>query len=133
MAGPVIARMRWRDTRILRAIHLMLAAEYREIPPTLDEAKLARALEKPRALIQAGTADAFRLAASYAAAIAHSRALGRGNGALALAALDAVLRLGGKILDAPEAEAAAVLQELESGGIGAAEIEAWARANAAAA
>jgi len=128
---PVVARTRWRDLRVLRAIHAMLAAEHRALATVLDEARLARALAAPRALIQSGEGDCFRLAASYAATIVNARPLACGNGALALAALDMVLRLAGRPLAAGEAEAVAAMRELEAGAIGAAEIEAWARANAA--
>lgn len=129
--GAIVARTRWRDLRVLRAIHLMLAAEHRGISAKLDEAKLARALEQPRNLVRRGDADAVRLAAAYAVSIARSRALASGNGALGLAALDMVLRLGGRRLDCAEAEAAAVMRALEAGKIGAAEIEIWTRENAA--
>jgi prophage maintenance system killer protein len=129
MAEPVIARPRWRDTRILRAVHLMLAAERREVSPVLDGARLEKALTAPRALVQAGNPDPVRLAASYAAAAA--RALTDGSGAFALATLETVLRLNGLTLEASEAEAAGVVGDFASGAISLTELETWARSKSA--
>ena len=125
--GAVVARTRWRDQRALRAIHLMLAADCRDMSPSLEETKLSRALDKPRRLVQQGDADAIHLAAGYAVSIARCHALASGNAALALAALGTVLGVGGMRLECTEAEAAAVMRALEAGWIGAADIEAWTR------
>lgn len=125
-AHTAAARPRWRDLAQLRAIHAMLAAEHPAISPKLDETRLIKALAKPRALVQSGT-EPVAIAAAYAAAVVDARPVAAGNGALALAVLDVVLRLSGRRLDAPETEAVAAFRELESGSIGAAEIEAWAR------
>lgn len=115
---------------MLRAIHLMLAADCRDMSFHLEEAELARALERPRRLVQRGDGDVVRLAAGYAVSIARSHALASGNAALGLAALGTVLRMGGMGLACTEAEAAAVMRALDAGRIGAADIEAWTRENA---
>lgn len=131
--GAVVARTRWRDQRVLRAIHLMLAADYRGMSARLDEARLARALARPRDVVQHGDGDVVRLAASYAVSVTRSRSVTSGNAALGLAALSTVLRMGGMRLECAEAEAAAVMRALETGKIGAADFEAWTRENAASA
>ncbi len=129
--GAVVGRTRWRDLRVIRAIHLMLAAEHRRMSDGLDESRLIRALERPRALVRGGDGDSVRLAAAYAFAIARSRALASGNAALGLAALDMVLRRGHLRLDCAEAEAAAVLRAVETGALGGSGFEAWVRTRAA--
>lgn len=128
--GAIVGRTRWRDLRVIRAIHLMLAAEHRRMSDGLDESRLIRALERPRALVRGGDGDSARLAAAYAVAIARSRALASGSAALGLAALDMVLRRGGMRLECAEAEAAVVMRAVELGAIGGSEFEAWVRAHA---
>ncbi|MEE9140595.1 MAG: Fic family protein [Alphaproteobacteria bacterium] len=126
-----VTRPRWRDLEAICAMHAALAAEHGLAGGRRRARRLERSLAEPRKLMVEGVTDARRIAASYCAAVVRARPFSQGNGALALAAACAVLRLGGYRLAAPEAEAVAVIRDLEAGEIGEPELEAWMARNAA--
>ncbi len=121
----------WRDEGALKAMQGALAAEHGLAPGTADDRLLQESLAEARGMMTAGASEPRRHAAAYCAGIVRLCPFAGGNAALALMSLYVTLRLGGYRLAAPEAEAVAVIRDLEAGEIDRARLEVWIERNAA--
>jgi len=120
----------WLGADLVRALHAELLAEHGGLDARCNEALLESALARPQqrfAYAEAPPALA-NLAAAYGYGLARNHGFSDGNKRVALMAMYVFLRLNGQILDAPEVEAVAVIQDLAPGRFDEAALTAWLKA-----
>ena len=122
---------RWLSHRIVVAIHLRQIQRHGGGHGIRDEALLESALARPENLAAYGDPTVFDLGASYAFGIARNHPFIDGNKRTAFVA-SALLRMNGRRLHAPQAEAAVVFLKLAAGEFSEAEVSAWFAQHAAA-
>ena len=120
---------RWITAVSARAIHAELIAEHGGAPGTRDANLLEAALARPRNLLAYGKPSLAELAAAHGFAFARDHPFVDGNKRMALAAIDVFLRLNGRELTAPEANAAATIQVLADGRLSERELARWVDEN----
>jgi death-on-curing protein len=121
----------WLAIDAVRAIHQELIAEYGGSPGIRDVGLLESALARPRQLLAYGDPGLFELAAAYAFGIVRNHPFVDGNKRTGMMAAYVFLRINGYRLEASEAEAVVVFQDLAAGEIDEAVLAKWIEANAA--
>lgn len=123
MTAPV-----WVLPELVQAIHQTLLAEHGGLPGVRDKDLLESALARP---LQKATnetaASIFDLAASYSYGLARNHPFVDGNKRIALTVAAVFLELNGYSLDATEAEAVLMYQQLAAGSLTEEELAAWIR------
>ena len=118
----------WVLPELVQAIHQTLVAEHGGLPGVLDKDLLESALARP---LQKATyetaASIFDLAASYSYGLARNHPFVDGNKRIALTVAAVFLELNGYSLDATEAEAVLMYQQLAAGSLTEEELAAWIR------
>lgn len=114
----------------MRALHAELLAEYGGLDARCNGALLESALARPqqRYAYADPPPPLVELAAVYGYGLARNHSFSDGNKRVALMAMYVFLRLNGQILDAPEVEAVAVIQDLAAGRFNEAALAAWLKA-----
>ena len=117
----------WLSAGLVRALHAELLAEYGGLDARCNEVLLESALARPRQRHTYGDPPATltELAAAYGFGLARNHSFSDGNKRVALMAMYVFLRLNGQVLDAPEVEAVAVIQDLAAGRFDEAALAAW--------
>ncbi len=120
----------WLSAGLVRALHAELLAEYGGLDARCNEVLLESALARPRQRHTYGDPPATltELAAAYGFGLARNHSFSDGNKRVALMAMYVFLRLNGQVLDAPEVEAVAVIQDLAAGRFDEAALAAWLKA-----
>ena len=117
----------WLGAGLVRALHAELLAEYGGLDARCNEALLECALARPQQRHTYGDPPPtlMELAAAYGFGLARNHSFSDGNKRVALMAMYVFLRLNGQVLDAPEVEAVAVIQDLAAGRFDEAALAAW--------
>ena len=120
----------WLNASLVRALHAELLAEYGGLDARCNEALLESALARPQQRHTYGDPPPtlMELAAAYGFGLARNHSFSDGNKRVALMAMYVFLRLNGQVLDAPEVEAVAVIQDLAAGRFDEAALTAWLKA-----
>ena len=120
----------WLGAGLVRALHAELLAEYGGLDARCNEALLESALARPQQRHAYGDPPPtlMELAAAYGFGLARDHGFSDGNKRVALMAMYVFLRLNGQVLDAPEVEAVAVIQDLAAGRFDEAALTAWLKA-----
>ena len=120
----------WLGAGLVRALHAELLAEYGGLDARCNEALLESALARPQQRHTYGDPPPtlMELAAAYGFGLARNHGFSDGNKRVALMAMYVFLRLNGQVLDAPEVEAVAVIQDLAAGRFDEAALTAWLKA-----
>ena len=118
----------WVMQELVLAVHQMLVSEHGGLPGIRDHALLDSALTRPqqKATYQS-KASIFELAAAYSYGLAGNHPFVDGNKRIALTIAAIFLELNGFTLNAPEAEAVIVYQQLSAGGLEEAALADWLR------
>jgi len=108
------------------AIQQILLAEHGGLPGIRDQELLESALARPRQrLAYNPQGTLFDLAASYSHALARNHPFMDGNKRVTLTVGAMFLELNGYSLDAPEAEAVLIFEQLAAGDISEKAVAAW--------
>lgn len=119
---------RWVLDTLVRAVHEMLLAEHGGSPGVRDPALLDSALTRPKQRLNyQPDVSLFELAATYSHGIARNHPFIDGNKRVALATGAVFLELNGLTLDAPEAEAVIMFEQLAAGQVDETELADWFR------
>ena len=120
----------WLSAGLVRALHAELLAEYGGLDARCNEALLESALARPQQQYAYGdpAPTLIGLAAAYGFGLARNHSFSDGNKRVTLMAMYVFLRLNGQVLDAPEVEAVAVIQDLAAGRFDEAALAAWLKA-----
>ncbi|MES9853683.1 MAG: type II toxin-antitoxin system death-on-curing family toxin [Candidatus Thiodiazotropha sp. L084R] len=106
----------WILPEAVLAIHQMLLAEHGGMPGIRDQKLLDSTLARPRQrLSYVESTSFFELAASYSFGLAKNHPFVDGNKRIALTIAGVLLELNGYSLNAPEAEAIIMYEQLASG------------------
>lgn len=109
----------------------MLIAEHGGLPGIRDKGLLDSALARPRQQAAYGKKNSvFQLAAAYSYGLARNHPFVDGNKRVALTVAAVFLELNGYALDAPEAEAVIVYQQLADGTLTEEALAEWLRKRA---
>jgi death-on-curing protein len=118
----------WVMPEVVLAVHQMLVAEHGGLPGIRDRALLDSALARPRQkAAYESDASIFELAAAYSDGLARIPPFMDGNKRIALTIAAVFLELNGLTLNAPEAEAVIVYQQLAAGGLEEEALAEWMR------
>ncbi|MEE4376128.1 MAG: type II toxin-antitoxin system death-on-curing family toxin [Candidatus Competibacteraceae bacterium] len=118
----------WVLPEAVHSIHQMLLAEHGGLPGVRDQTLLDSALARPQQ--KAAYADdisIFELAASYSFGLARNHPFLDGNKRIALTVAAVFLELNSFSLNATEAEAVLMYQQLAAGTINEQELANWMR------
>ncbi|MCP5304391.1 MAG: type II toxin-antitoxin system death-on-curing family toxin [Chromatiaceae bacterium] len=118
----------WVLPELVLAVHQMLVAEHGGLPGIRDQALLDSALARPQQkAAYESEASIFELAAAYSYGLARNHPFVDGNKRIALTIAAVFLELNGLTLNALEAEAVIVYQQLAAGEIGENSLAEWLR------
>ena len=118
----------WVMPELVLAVHQMLVAEHGGLPGIRDQALLDSALARPQQkAAYESEASIFELAAAYSYGLARNHPFVDGNKRIALTIAAVFLELNGLTLNALEAEAVIVYQQLAAGEIGENSLAEWLR------
>ena len=118
----------WILPEAVLAIHQMVLAEHGGLPGIRDQKLLDSALARPRQRLSYDeNASIFELAASYSFGLARNHPFVDGNKRIALTVAAVFLEMNGYSLDAPEAEAVIMYEQLASGDIAEDSLADWFR------
>ena len=118
----------WVLPELVLAVHQMLVAEHGGLPGIRDQSLLDSALARPQQkAAYESEASIFELAAAYSYGLARNHPFVDGNKRIALTIAAVFLELNGLTLNAPEAEAVIVYQQLAAGEIGENSLAEWLR------
>ena len=118
----------WVLPELVLAVHQILVAEHGGLPGIRDQALLDSALARPQQkAAYESDASIFELAAGYSYGLARNHPFVDGNKRIALTIAAVFLELNGFTLNAPEAEAVIVYQQLAAGEIGENSLAEWLR------
>lgn len=118
----------WVLPELVQAIHQTLLAEHGGLPGVRDKDLLGSALARPlQKATYKSAASIFDLAASYSYGLARNHPFTDGNKRIALTVAAVFLELNGYSLDATEAEAVLIYQQLAAGSLTEEELAAWTR------
>lgn len=116
----------WILRELVVAVHQMLLAEHGGLPGIRDEALLDSALTRPRQrFAYSDKSSIFDLAAAYSYGLAKNHPFVDGNKRLALTVAAVFLDLNGYSLDAPEAEAVVIFEQLATGDLTEEDLANW--------
>jgi len=125
---------RWVLPEAVNPIHQMLIAEHGGLSGVRDQGLLDSALTRPRQqAIYGEKTTLFQLAAAYGYGLARNHPFVDGNKRIALAVSAVFLEINGYSLNAPEAEAVVIFQQLASGGLTEAALAEWLEGSSVAA
>lgn len=111
---------------VVNAIHKMLIAEHGGLPGVRDQGLLDSVLARSRQQMAYGKKTTlFQLAAAYGYGLARNHPYIDGNKRIALTVAAVFLELNGHVLDAPEAEAVIVFQQLADGSLSEETLAEW--------
>mgnify|MGYP001594825495 CR=1 FL=1 len=116
---------RWLTEEGIRKAHSELIVEHGGTDGIRDENMLGSALARPRNLLAYGEPTIFNLAAAYAFGLARNHPFIDGNKRTALIAVYIFLGKNGYRLEADNAEAVAVIQDLASGELSEEDLAKW--------
>ena len=106
----------WVMPELVLAAHRMLVSEHGGLSGVRDHALLDSALARPQQkAAYESDADIFELAAAYSYGLARNQPFADGNKRIALTIAAVFLELNGFTLNAPEAEAVIMYQQLAAG------------------
>lgn len=118
----------WILPEAVLAIQQMLLAEHGGLPGIRDQALLDSALARPRQRISYDKdVSIFDLAASYSFGLSKNHPFVDGNKRIALTIAAVFLELNGFSLDASEAEAIVIYEQLASGTLSEDSLATWFR------
>ncbi|MCF7984123.1 MAG: type II toxin-antitoxin system death-on-curing family toxin [Thiohalocapsa sp.] len=118
----------WVMPEVVLAVHQMLVAEHGGLPGIRDQALLDSALARPRQkAAYESDASIFELAAGYSDGLARIHPFMDGNKRIALTIAAVFLELNGLTLNAPEADAVIVYQQLAAGELEEEALAEWMR------
>ena len=120
---------RWLKEDVIIAVHDQQLAEHGGGEGLRDSGLLSSALARPKNLVKYETPSSFDLAAAYAAGIIKNHPFVDGNKRTGFLAAYIFLALNGWELDAPEADAAAVVLDLAAGKTDEAQFSFWLKQN----
>jgi len=121
----------WVLPAVVSAVHQMLLSEHGGLPGLRDEALLDSALNRPKQRFRYDSqVSVVELGASYSYGLAMNHPFVDGNKRIALAVGAIFLELNGHVLDASEAEAVVIFQQLAAGDLTEEALAAWFRATA---
>lgn len=119
---------RWLLQEVVLAIHKMLIAEHGGLPGIRDQGLLDSALARPRQQAAYGKKNSiFQLAAAYSYGLARNHPFVDGNKRIALTAAAVFLEINGHTLNAPEAEAVLMYQQVADGTLTEQALAEWIR------
>lgn len=119
---------RWVLPEVVSAIHKMLIAEHGGLPGIRDQGLLDSALQRPRQQVAYGKKGSiFKLAAAYSYGLARNHPFVDGNKRIALTVAAVFLEINGYSLNAPEAEAVLMYQQLADGTLTEVALADWIR------
>lgn len=123
-----MSKPRWLLPEVVHAIHKMLIAEHGGLPGIRDQGLLDSALARPRQQADYGKKNSiFQLAAAYSYGLARNHPFADGNKRIALTVAAVFLEINGHSLNAPEAEAALMYQQLADGPLTEEALAEWIR------
>ena len=118
----------WVMPELVLAVHQMLVAEHGGLPGIRDQSLLDSALARPQQkAAYESEASIFELAAAYSYGLARNHPFVDGNKRIALTVAAVFLELNGFTLNAPEAEAVIMYQQLAAGELEEDELAKWLR------
>jgi death on curing protein len=120
-----VTEPRWLDTTIVLDVHAEQLALFGGADGIRDLGLLESALARPINKYGYGASDLAALAAAYAFGIARNHPFVDGNKRAAFASIIVFLGLNGFDLDAPQAEATAIILGLAAGDITEEVLAAW--------
>lgn len=113
---------------VVNAIHKMLIAGHGGLPGIRDQGLLDSALACPRQQAAYGKkSSVFQLAAAYSYGLARNHPFADGNKRIALTVAAVFLEINGYSLNAPEAEAVIIYQQLADGTLTEEALAEWIR------
>jgi len=116
----------WILPQVVIAVHQMLLEEHGGLPGIRDEALLDSALNRPKQrFAYDDNVSVFDLAASYSYGLAKNHPFMDGNKRIALSAGAIFLELNGYSLDAPEAEAVVIFEQLATSDLSEEDLANW--------
>ncbi len=116
----------WVLPELVHAIHQMLLAEHGGLPGIRDQTLLDSALARPKQkAVYANEITLFELAASYSYGLSRNHPFIDGNKRVALTVGAVFLELNGYSLDATEAEAVIIYQQLAAGTLTEQQLATW--------
>ena len=116
----------WVLPEVVIAVHQMLLKEHGGLPGIRDEALLDSALNRPRQRFAYGDKfSVFDLAASYSYGLAKNHPFIDGNKRIALSVGAIFLEMNGYSLNAPEAEAVVIFEQLAGGDLSEENLADW--------
>ncbi|MDP1673230.1 MAG: type II toxin-antitoxin system death-on-curing family toxin [Burkholderiales bacterium] len=119
---------RWLLPEVVTAIHQMLIAEHGGLPGIRDQGLLDSALARPRQQAAYGKKNSvFQLAAAYSYGLARNHPFVDGNKRIALTVAAVFLEINGYSLNASEAEAVIIYQQLADGRLTEEALARWLR------
>ena len=122
-------KWRWLKEEVLIAVHDEQLVEHGGAEGVRDSGLLSSALARPKNLDGYEMPSVFDLAAAYATGIVRDHPFVDGNKRTGFLAAYMFLALNGWELDAPEANAAAVILELAAGKVDEAQFSVWLKEN----
>ena len=123
--------LRWVLPEVVTAIHQMLIAEHGGLPGIRDQGLLDSALARPRQQAAYGKKNSvFQLAAAYSYGLARNHPFVDGNKRIALTVAAVFLEINGYSLNAPEAEAVIIYQQVADGRLTEERLAEWMRERA---
>ena len=118
---------RWVDLRVAIALHAEQLRAWGGGQGVRDEGLLESALARPRNVAAYGEPDLAELAASYAYGLAKNHPFIDGNKRTALVVCETFIIDNGGMLNATDAEAAVLFEDLAAGEITENELAQWLR------
>ena len=118
----------WALPEIVASVHQMLFAEHGGSPGVRDQGLLDSALSRPRQRFSYSEDHTiFDLAAAYAYALAGNHPFIDGNKRASLTIAAIFLEMNGYSLDASEAEAVVMFEQLAAGSLSEEDLSTWFR------
>ena len=119
---------RWVLPEVVHAIHKMLIAEHGGLPGIRDQGLLDSALARPRQQAAYAKKNSIvQLAAACSYGLARNHPFVDGNKRIALTVAAVFLEINGHSLNAPEAEAVLIYQQLADGTLTEEALAEWIR------
>ncbi len=115
----------WLGVETVIDIHGELIAHFGGLPGLRDRGALEAAHDRPRNKYAYGERGLAALAAAYAFGLTRGHAFIDGNKRIGFAAMLVFLALNGRVLQAPEPEATALMFALAAGEIGEEQVAEW--------
>ena len=126
MTGASPAEPRWITTRIARAIHGRMLAEFGGLSGVRDEGLMESALARPQNLFYYGEeVSLFQLAASYCYGIVRNHPFIDGNKRTGFVIARVFLQLNGIAFSPAQGEPTRMIRALAAGEIGETELTRW--------